>query len=114
MSGFQDSTAGRSRIGREMSSVAEVPGNNYPVLPGDPPYEAMQAAKTQSMQPIIVALLRGAALAFVVAAVDFFTSLQLDYSVRDCFVSAALLFFVTLQSRGILEGAFDQFRATRL
>lgn len=73
-----------------------------------------KAVTAQTQQPIVVALLRGVALAAVVAAVDWLTSYQLDYSVKDCTVSAALLFFVTLQSRGVIEGVFDNFKATKV
>lgn len=68
----------------------------------------------QTQQPIVVALLRGTLIAVTVAAVDFFTSLQLDFSVRDCAVSAALVFFATLQARGVIEGAFDQWRSAKV
>jgi len=76
--------------------------------------EKATAVTAQATQPIVVALLRGALLALVVAAVHFFTSLQLDFSTRDSLVSAALLFFTTLEARGVIEGAFDQWKASKV
>lgn len=77
------------------------------------PHQA-EAVTVTTLQPIVIALIRGALLALVIAAVNFFTCWQLGFTVQQSLVSAALLFFTTLQTRGVIEGAFDQWRATKV
>ncbi len=76
--------------------------------------EATTSVAAQTTQPIVVAMIRGVLLALVIAAIDFFTCYQLGFSAAKSLVSAALLFFVTLQARGVIEGAFDQFKASKV
>ena len=66
----------------------------------------------QSWPPMAVALLRGALIGTVLAGVNLFASLQLDYSVRDCFVSAGLVLFTNLAA-AMGVGSIDSANAKR-
>lgn len=76
--------------------------------------QSSEVVTVTAMQPIVIALLRGAILALVLAAINFFTCWQLGFTIQQSLVSAALLFFTTIQGRGVIEGAFDQWRAEKV
>lgn len=101
----------RARTSAPRGTVTDSHGNMVSAPPL--PHQA-EAVTVTTQQPIVIALVRGVLLALVVAAIDFFTCWQLGFTAQQSAVSAALLFFVTVQGRGVIEGAFDQWRAEKV
>lgn len=102
-------TAGGEAVRTETQPMRDAMRQPAPPVP-----HQTEAVTVTAMQPIVIALLRGAILALVLAAINFFTCWQLGFTVQQSLVSAALLFFTTIQGRGVIEGAFDQWRAERV
>jgi hypothetical protein len=98
---MNDSTAYREGRQRTLAAAREV--ESAPAHP---------IVTTQAWPPMAVALLRAAVIGLVLAGVDFFAALQLDYTARDCAISAALIFFTNLAA-ALGMGSIDQANSRR-
>lgn len=67
----------------------------------------------QTASPMNIALMRGLALAFCLAALDILTGLSLDQDFRKALISGGISFFGIIVASGIL-GRVDETRASKV